>query len=140
MNKINLIIIAAVLFFLVVGCGSMMKGQKLAESEIEKFHARYNAKQYSEIYSQSDDGFKKSVTESQFIEMLEKVDRKLGAVKNSSSNGWKVNTTTNGTFATITCEVEFATGKGTEEFMFRLDGDKALLFNYEVGSPHWNDK
>ena len=113
MNKINLLIIAVVLFFLVVGCGSTMKGKKLAESEIEKFHAQYNAKQYREIYSQSDDKFKKSVTESQLIEMLEKIDRKLGVVKKSSSTGWKVNTTTDGTFATITCKVEFADGNGT---------------------------
>ncbi len=139
MNKINLSIIAVVLFFLVVGCGSM-KGKKLAETEIEKFHSRYNAKQFSEIYSQSDDGFKKSVTESQLIELLGKVDRKLGAVKKSSSSGWKVNTTTDGTFATITCDVDFAAGKGTEEFMFRIIDNKALLYNYEVNSPHWNDK
>jgi uncharacterized lipoprotein YehR (DUF1307 family) len=140
MNKINLSIIAVVLFFLVVGCGSAMKGKKLTESEIEKFHAQYNAKQFREIYSQSDDGFKKSVTESQLIEMLEKIDRKLGAVKKSSSSNWNVKTTNDGTFETITCEVEFAAGKGTEEFMFRIINDKARLYNYEVNSPDWNKK
>ncbi len=140
MNKINLSIIAVVLFFLVVGCGSTMKGKKLAESEIEKFHAQYNAKQYREIYNQTDNEFKKSVTESQWIELLAKVDRKLGAVKTSSSSNWNVNTKTDGTFATVTCEVEFAAGKGTEEFMFRITDDKALLLNYEVNSPHWSAK
>lgn len=140
MNKMNFFITGAILFFLVVGCGSMMKGKKQAESAVEKFHSQYNAKQYSEIYSQTDDGFKKVVSEKQWTELMEKVQRKLGTVNKSSSAGWKVNTTTDGTFATVTYNIDFSNGAGTEEFIFRISDDQVRLYNYKVDSPVWNNQ
>lgn len=135
MNKINLLIIGSIFFLLTISCSSLMKGKELAEPAVEKFHAQFNEEKYSEIYNQADDEFKKSVTEQQLTELLMAVRRKLGTVKNASAAGWKVNTTTNGTFANVTYEVEFSEGKGTEQFVFRINDDKALLYNYNVNSP-----
>jgi hypothetical protein len=117
-----------------------MKGEKLAEPAVKAFHDQYNAGKYTEIYNQADDGFKKSVTEKQWIELAEKINQKLGTVKSAKSSRSSVNTTTAGTFATVTYDVEFSEGKGTEEFMFHITDDKALLYNYEVNSPLWNKK
>ncbi len=36
---------------------------------------------------------------------------------------------------TLTYDVEYSEGKGTEQFIFQVRGDKALLFNYNVNSP-----
>lgn len=112
-----------------------MKGKELAEPAVEKFHTQFNAKQFSEIYAQADEEFKKSATEKEFAELLEAVHRKLGTVAKSSVLGWNVNSTTSGTFATVSYEVEFSEGKGTEQFVFHITDDKALLYNYNVNSP-----
>jgi hypothetical protein len=135
MNKINLLIIGTIFLFLTISCSSIMKGKALGETAVEKFHNQINAKQFSEIYNQADDEFKKSVTEQQWSDLLNMVHRKLGTVTKSDQSGWNTNSTTAGTFATITCEVEFAEGKGTEQFVFHIIDDKALLYNYNVTSP-----
>ena len=67
--------------------------------------------------------------------MFEAVRRKLGTVKNSKETGWHVNATTGGAMVSLAYEVEFSEGKGTEQFVFTVTGDKALLFNYNVNSP-----
>lgn len=135
MNKINLLIIGAIFFVLTISCSSMMKGKELADPAVENFHSQFNAEKYSEIYDRADDEFKKSVTEKQLTELLEAVHRKLGTVKKTTSMGWKVNTTTSGTYATATSDVEFSEGKGTEQFVFHITDDKALLYSYNVNSP-----
>jgi Protein of unknown function (DUF4019) len=140
MNKINLLIIGVIFLFLTISCSSLMKGDRLAEKAVENFHSQYNAGKYTEIYNQADDGFKNSVTEKQWLELAEKINRKLGTVKSAKSTGSNVKTTNAGTLATVTYDVDFGEGKGTEEFMFRITDDKALLYNYEVNSPLWNAK
>jgi len=40
-----------------------------------------------------------------------------------------------GTMVSLAYEVEFSEGKGTEQFVFTVTADKALLFNYNVNSP-----
>lgn len=135
MNKTNLFIIGAFFFVLTISCSSMMKGKGLAEPAVEKFHAQFNAENYEEIYDQADAEFKKSVTKEQLVGLLTAVHEKLGSVNKSTSTGWRVNTDTSGTLSTVNCDVEFSEGKGTEEFIFRVTDDKALLYNYKVNSP-----
>jgi hypothetical protein len=135
MNKINLLIVGGIFFILTISCSSMMKGKELAEPAVENFHAQFNAEKYSDIYKAADEEFKKSVTEKEFIELLAAINRKLGTVNKSDSAGWRVNTTTAGTFASVSYNIEFRDGKGTESFVFRITDDKALLYNYNVNSP-----
>ena len=135
MNKTNLIIIGVIFLFLTIACTSMMKGKELAEPAVEKFHAQYNDGKFTEIRDQADDEFKKMVTEEQLNELLGAVQRKLGKVKSATASGWRVNTTTSGTFANVSYDVEFTEGKGTEQFVFHITDDKALLYNYNVNSP-----
>jgi hypothetical protein len=40
-----------------------------------------------------------------------------------------------GTMATLGYKVEFSEGKGAEQFVFRINGDKAMLYNHNVNSP-----
>lgn len=135
MNKINLVIIGAVFFVLTISCSSIMKGKELAEPAVERFHSQYNAKQFTEIYNQTSDEFKESASLQQWLELLEAVHRKLGNVVKATPTNWKVNSTTAGTFATITYEVEFAQGKGIEQFVFYIVDEKAFLHNYNINSP-----
>ena len=128
------VILLVVLLALSSAC-SLTKGKATAEAAVIKFHERFNAGKYQEIYADADEGFKSSVTEDQWVALLETVQRKLGSVKESHSTSWGVNTTTAGTMATLGYDVDFSEGKGDEKFVFHITGDKALLYHYNVNSP-----
>jgi uncharacterized protein DUF4019 len=114
---------------------SLTKGKAAAETAVARFHDQLNAGKYHEIYEESDAEFKKSVTEDELTTLLSAIQRKLGTPKSSSALGWRVNTTLNGIFAASTYETEFSEGKGQEEFVFHVTGDKAALYHYNVASP-----
>jgi hypothetical protein len=135
MNKINAVIAATALIVAVLGCSSMMKGKELSEAAVAKFHEQFNAGRYEDVYNDADDEFKKNVTLEQWTELASAVKRKLGSVKNSTSTGWHVNTTPSGTIATVSYDVDFDEGKGTEQFTFLVSDEKAKLYNYNVNSP-----
>ena len=114
---------------------SFTKGKEIGERAVTQFHNQFNAGQYRDIYVQSDEGFRKAASEADTLALFEAVRRKLGTVQNSSQTGWHVNATPGGTMVSLAYDVEFSEGKGTEQFVFHIDGDKALLFNYHVNSP-----
>lgn len=119
----------------VVNSCSLTKGKSIGEQAVVQFHNQFNAGQYHQIYSQSDEGFRKATSEADTLAWFEAVRRKLGTVRNSNQTGWHVNATPNGTMVTLAFDVEFSEGKATEQFVFHIAGDKALLLNYNVNSP-----
>ena len=124
---------------LIVGSSCSLTGltkvKGIAEAAVAQFHEQFNAGQFREIYGQAHEEFRKSTSEADFVPVLEAVRRKLGTVKHAEQAGWNVNATTSGTQVTLGYNVEFSEGKGAEQFVFRISGDKALLLNYNVNSP-----
>ena|SRR5207245_9233484 len=100
-----------------------------------RFNDHFNAGEFHEIYDESDDAFHKWGTEANLTDLLSTVRRKLGTVKDSHETGWHVNATTNGTMVTLAYDVDFTEGKGNEEFVFLVKGDKALLYRFNISSP-----
>jgi hypothetical protein len=132
-QKLSLVLVTVLL--VTSNSCSLTKGKGIAEAAVAQFHNQYNAGQFRDIYSQTDEGFKKSASEADFVALLEALHRKLGTVKQANQAGWGVNATPMGTMATLAYEVEFSEGKGTEQFVFHISGDKAMLYNYNVNSP-----
>jgi hypothetical protein len=132
--KTRYLILLTVAVALQLACG-VKKGKENAERAVEKFHSQLNAGQFQQIYAESDEAFRKVVTEEQAIQLFGAVRSKLGTVQQAKLSGWHVNATTGGTAVTLSYEVEFSEGKGTEQFVYHVSGDKALLFNYNVNSP-----
>jgi hypothetical protein len=130
----SILLIVALLLTTGSSC-SLTKGKGIAEAAVVQFHDRYNAGQFHEIYAETDEEFKKSASESDFIAMLEALRRKLGTVTKTNPAGWGVNATPMGTIATLGYEVDFSEGKGTEQFVFHISGDKAMLYRYNINSP-----
>jgi len=126
-------LLCACLLIATTSC-SFSKGKQLAESAVVEFHNQYNAGQFHDIYNQADDGFKRSDTEANLVQFFEAIHRKLGTVKWANQTRWYVNATTGGTFVTVSYDTDFSEGKGTEQFAFRINGNKALLYNYHVNS------
>lgn len=130
-KQITLLILIVALH---AGCG-MKKGKDTAERAVEKFHTQLNAGQFRQIYAEADEGFKKGATEADATALFDAVRRKLGQVQQATPTGWHVNANTGGTFVTLGYDVQFSEGKGVEQFVYRVSGDKAMLFNYNVNSP-----
>jgi hypothetical protein len=133
-KRVLLLTSTASLLVAVSSC-SLTKGKQTSERAVVQFHSQFNAGQYHDIYSQTDEGFQKASSEPDTIALFEAIRRKLGTVKNSNQVGWHVNATPMGTMVSLAYEVEFSEGKGTEQFVFRVSGDKASLFNYNINSP-----
>jgi Protein of unknown function (DUF4019) len=126
-------IMIAVLLFTSSGCG-LTKGKANAEAAVKHFHDQFNVGQFSAMYGEASDEFKKATSEADFTALLQAVHRKLGTVKQSNPAGWGVNVTSMGTMATLSYEVEFSDAKGTETFVFRISDNKARLVNYNINS------
>jgi hypothetical protein len=122
------------MLFATGGC-SLLKGRELSESAIARFHNQFNSGQYAEIYSQTDEGFRKGSNESEITALLSAVRRKLGTVKNTNQVKWNLNSTINGTMVVLTYETEFTDGKATEQFIYHVSGDRAMLYRYDIMSP-----
>ncbi len=124
------------IFFILSFClfnGCLFANSNRAERAAEKFHEDFNAGNYRKIYEEGDDGvFKATYSESVFINRLEEIKKKLGAVKKSkfiNSNERKHN---RGTDVYVRYETEFANGKANESFTYVLIGDKILLGGYQI--------
>ncbi len=124
-----------VTLLLVVSSCSFTKSKEIGERAVAQFHDQFNAGKYHEIYSQSDEGFRKSTSEADTVALFDAVRRKLGTVKNAKQTTWYVNATPAGTKITLGYDVDFTDGKATEQFVCQVNGDKASLFNYNVTSP-----
>jgi hypothetical protein len=114
---------------------SLGKGKELGESAVVQFHNQFNAGEYKEIYNQADEGFRNAAKETDVMALFEAVRRKLGTVKQSNQNGWRINSTPTGTTVTLQYATEFTEGIATEQFVFLVSGDKAVLYNYNINSP-----
>src|SRR6266478_5196709 len=119
--KIRQTILLAFIVALQFAVGSCStKGKEMGERAVDQFHNQFNAGQYHEIYSQSDEGFRKSTSEADTVVLFEAVRRKLGTVKNANQTTWHVNATPTGTVITFAYDVEYSEGKGTEQFVFEV--------------------
>ncbi|HXL79844.1 MAG TPA: hypothetical protein VN951_03125 [Pyrinomonadaceae bacterium] len=133
-KQILILTFIAALLVVITSC-SVTKGKEIGERAVVQFHNQFNAGQYHDIYSQTDEGFRKGTSESDTLALFDAVHRKLGTVKNANQTEWHVNATTAGTVVTLTYNTEFTEGHANEQFVFYVTGDSARLFHYNVNSP-----
>src|SRR5262245_16626214 len=105
-----------------------------AQAAVTRFRQLAGEGKYAEIYAEAADELKKASSEAQFTALLAAIERKLGAVKDSKSNGWNVNWNNLTTTVTVNFKTQFEKGTGEERFSFRISGGKALLASYQINS------
>lgn len=105
-----------------------------AEKAIGTFHEAANRKDFAGIYAASHAELKKVSTEPDFVGMLTMVQEKLGSMKSTEANGWRVNARTEGTEVTIDQKTTFTQGTGDETFIFRMENDQPELIGYNIKS------
>ena len=130
--KAVLIFLAAVIF----ATSSCSSGDDLAaaEREVAKFRQSYEAGAFEALYDQGADELKKVQSKQAFVTLLEAIKRKLGDVTNAKLVNSNVNYSGGGTVVTLQYATVFEHGKGSERFVFRIAGKKALLGGYNVNS------
>jgi hypothetical protein len=92
-----------------------------------------DAGQSEAIYEASAPEMKASTPKAGFIRFLDAVHRKLGGVKEAKQVGWGVNYNTGGGTVTLNYQTRFASGSGTEQFVYRT-GSAPSLLGYHISS------
>lgn len=116
------------------GCGAMVGDTKAAETGVVSFHQAMDAGQYAMIYDASGPEMKSSMPRDDFMKLLTAMHDKLGVFRSGKTINWNVNYGTGGHMVTLHREAQFEKGVGTEEFVFRVAGDKATLVGWHVMS------
>lgn len=116
------------------GCKDMLKGHEESQKGVDDFHKLYNAGKYAEIFASADPDFGKAITLPDFQKFLDVVQRKLGKVKSSSEDGWRVNSLNGRTYVSLSEKTEFEKGEAVESFVFVMHDGQAFLYNYNVNS------
>jgi hypothetical protein len=129
--KKMVLVIASVL--LASAC-SFGKDTSAAEQGVTAFHQQMDAGQYAAIYDSSASDMKTAISRDDFIKFLGGLHDKLGAFRSGKTTSWNDNAHTNGHYVALGREGRFEKGSGTEDFVFRMDGAKAVLAGYHVRS------
>lgn len=101
-----------------------------AEAAVQTFHQRLNSEQYSTIYLNTDETFRRTTSEVEFNQLLSAIHRKLGDTQVGDVQGWTVSPT----IAAIVYRTKFAGGTATERFRWRIGDGKAWLVYYKIDS------
>jgi hypothetical protein len=115
------------------GC-SISQDKAAAEAGVARFRQQLDAGRYQEIYRTGGPEFRGTGSEEAGTRFLQTVHDRLGAVRNAQQTGWRVNFNSGGSVAVLNYETEFARGRGTEEFVFRLAEGQPTLIGYHVNS------
>ncbi|MGO9648894.1 MAG: DUF4019 domain-containing protein [Terriglobales bacterium] len=133
--KWSLALTAVVLIFLMWQCGSgLLRGRSLSAQAVHHFHEQFNNNQYTEIWTEADEGFQGSEQEQEWVNLLAAVHRKLGNAGVESLTNINVNATTNGTFITAIYKTPFDRGQAIETFTWKKDARGVRLYGYNVQS------
>ena len=125
-----LIIMAA----LATSCG-VAASKRSAELAVLTFRSQMDSERYEEIYKGADVEFRKNQTPEEIVSFLRAVHNKLGKVVAANSTGFGVNAAFgSGTRVAVSYETKFEGGKGTEDFVWRVAGEKTLLLRYHITS------
>lgn len=118
----------------VLSCNSATNIE-LAEQGVILFHSQLDAEQYHTIYVEASEEFHKGGSEAEFLTVAQAIHRKLGRIQSSalkaSQTQWLAGT---GTIVTLFYDTQFASGKGTEKFMWRVTDNHVILVGYYIKS------
>lgn len=106
---------------------------KAAENEVTRFHAEMAGKDSAQIYSRADPQLQAVTSADQFNKLIDAVATKLGPVKESKLQSWRVNVGTGGSTVILAYDTQFTKGKGQETFVYS-SGEAPKLIGYNINS------
>jgi hypothetical protein len=115
------------------GC-AIGKDVPKAESAIAAFHQAVDAGRFDGIYDASAQEIKGTTSRTGFTALLAAIHSKLGAFKSGRTNSWNDNYGSGGHVITIIYAAVYERGAAREEFVYKIDGGRAVLAGYHVNS------
>jgi hypothetical protein len=111
------------------------KSREAADAATKEFRARCDRQAYAEIFLDATPEFQKSTTEFDFVKLMDGVRRQLGGWQSSKSPNWQALSGTGGQTIKLVYQSQFGRGGADEEFVWRIQKDRAVLDGYHVRSP-----
>lgn len=121
------------LLLLAAGC-SLKADLSSSNAAIAAFHAQLDRGQFAPIYAASAPEMKNVTNEADLVKLLAAVHGKLGRFRSGKAMGWNDTRNASGHFVNIGYQATYEKGPAMEEFLFRIDGDRASLAGYHVNS------
>jgi hypothetical protein len=112
----------------------MTEGKPAAEKAVTRFHQMLAQEEYDEIYDQSSDLMKGAAAREDMLKLFRMVNSRLGKVVSTEAQSWKVGNYNLTSTVTLVNATQFEKGKGTEQFVFAIDGKEAKLAGYHINS------
>lgn len=103
-----------------------------AETEVQVFHQRYDAEQYSVIWREGEPRLRSKGDYKQFETFLAGIHKALGKLRSTKQVGWNANQVNAGTLIVLTYESQFERGRAWEAFTFAPVGEKVKLVGYYI--------
>jgi hypothetical protein len=121
--------------FLLSSCGSSTKSVEMAQQSVEQFHSQLDSEHFTALYAASDEKLHQAATETDFVNLLDAVHRKLGNVQRSDLRNTGVAWFAGqGATVTLVYETKFAQGTGMEKFVWHIKDNNASLYGYHINS------
>src|SRR3954447_12870973 len=105
-----------------------------AERAAASFHAQLDSGRFTAIYAQSSDEMKRTTSQPDLVRLLKAVHARLGRFRSGRTAGWNDSRTSVGRFVTLDYAATYEAGAAQENFVFRIDGGRAVLAGYHVDS------
>ena len=133
-NAVSFALTSALLLIAGLGCQSMSEGKPAAEKAVTRFHQMLGEEKFTEIYDGSDKRLKDAATRDELVKLLRSVNSKLGKVTSTETQTWRVGNYNLVSTVELVQATQFERGKGTEQFVFVIDGKEARLAGYHINS------
>ena len=129
-------VLPAILLIAILALAGCSAGDntKLAAAGVTEFHRLLDAGEFDRIYADASADLKQPTSQEDFVALLAAVRRKLGTTKSSSQQGWNINYNTSGRYITLAYATVYSDGEAAEQFVYRIEGERALLAGYHVNS------
>jgi hypothetical protein len=125
--------IAAAGALLLAACNPMEELDD-ADKAITQFHRQLDQRDFDGIWRATHGDFQAGQPREAYDAFMEAVRDKLGEAESSERQGFNINTNNGVTFVTVNMLTRFEEGEANEVFVFRRDGERLKLVNYNVNS------
>ncbi len=113
---------------------SMSKEVDIARRAADQFHQQIAAGQEDAIYNATDPAYKEFMSREAHDGFFARIRRKMGGFKGSTNTGYFINASTTGTLVRLQYKTQCANGELDEGFVWRIEGERAILVRYEANS------
>ena len=104
------------------------------DAAIVAFHGQLDRAQFAQIYDATSPELKAVTNQTDWVNLLAAVHTKLGRFRTGRRVGWNDTRNTSGHYVSIGYQARYEKGPAMEEFLFRLEGARAVLAGYHVNA------